>query len=72
MSGDDSGAAFLQMLRHGDAQNVIQRVDLALNAAAVFQVEKRIALGVKMSPVEITSERRKNTMLSPSVCALGA
>ena len=43
----ESLATVLQPLRHGDAQDMIQRVNFTLHAAAVFQIEKRVALGSK-------------------------
>ena len=37
--------AFLKMFGNGKAETGVQRVNLSLYSAAMFQVEKRIALG---------------------------
>ena len=72
MAGNNERAAFLIVLVDGLIQNIVQRRDFALQAAAVLEVDERIRVVVKISPVTITSERRKCTMLSPSVIAFGS
>ncbi len=71
MAGDDVRAAFFFMLGDGDIDDVVQSVDLALNAAAAFHVDERITIGIEYIAGRDTSERRKITRLSPSVCAAG-
>ena len=66
----DIGAALAFMLVVGAVEDVVERLDFALGAAAALQIDDRVVL--KISPVTITSARRKTTMLSPSVMAFGS
>ena len=45
MARDHVGAAFLVVRGHHQLQNVVQRGDLALHAAAALDVDERIAAG---------------------------
>ena len=61
------------VLGDGEIEDVIQAVDHALDAAALVDVDDRIAdRRDACRPALMTSEWRKNTRLSPSVLAAGA
>ena len=59
------------MFENRAGQDRVQCVDLALNAAAIGDVDERILRRREYIAGAIMSARRKCTKLSPSVIALG-
>ena len=74
VAGHDHGATFLpdkRNRRDRDTDDAVEAVDHSLNASAFVAIDDGNRVWSKTSPVTSTSERRKKTMLSPSVCAAG-
>ena len=72
VSADEHRAAFGAELGDRHVDQAIQRREHTLNAAALLEIDLRKRRHPEQSPVAKTSDRRKLTMLSPSVVAAGA